>query len=269
MDCPVHFIRGTGPVIDQFGREVIDTDYRDVQNSWQIIQKPGPGYRQLARKAWGEIDKIGLPERVKKGRVHSMIRRRVGVTDPVYFVLVDDNGNAPLYELLTLTNQYQVSKGNLPLHTGAVIRENRLYLFGGPSGAGKSTVSRFSAEKGYGVLDEDQILLKAHGSSDYRAQAWGYSLEKSEAQLWAIFKLVKATDDRVISLTPKQTTRFLLERYIEAAGNMAHPESLGRVFHQISVIAQCIPAYELHFRKPLSFWNVIDAEISNPASQNE
>ena len=65
-----------------------------------------------------------------------------------------------LENLLRVVMAYSaLARGGLLLHSAAVLRANRAFVFVGSSGAGKSTVSRLSAEIGLGVLSDDINLL--------------------------------------------------------------------------------------------------------------
>lgn len=65
-----------------------------------------------------------------------------------------------LENLLRVVMAYSaLARGGLLLHSAAVLRESRAFVFVGASGAGKSTVSRLSAEMGLGVLSDDINLL--------------------------------------------------------------------------------------------------------------
>ena len=242
----------------------------DIQNlinltsAWQTILATDLEDAEKHKQAWSVIDELSerLPGHIRHSR--SLLRRfKNSNQSNVYFVLFTENDPEilPFYELNNLCNNWQIERGLIPIHSAGLVHRGKLLLFGGISGAGKSTLANLSSEQGEWVLDEDQLLLKPQEEGLWQAQAWGYSLRTNDAPITAVFKLVKDTDDRLISLSSLQTAHFLMDRVLDVMGLALEKKHLEQIFHRMAELARQIPGYELHFRKSPDFWRLIDAEL--------
>ncbi len=243
---------------------VIAQDLIELSKAWGIVRGKGLEDIKQQKLAWTRIDKIGnrLPGHIR--RSNPTIRRFRSCKGSNFFFLLltgTEPDIFPVYELNALCNIWQLEKGSIPIHSGGIGHKGNLFLFGGPSGAGKSTVSAMSTNQRDWVLDEDQLLLKLQPDGSYLAQAWGYSLQTSEAPLKAVFKLIKDTEDRLIRFSRSQTTRFIMERTMDVMGSIIEKKHIDKTFHFVAELSRSIPGYELHFRKSPDFWKLIDAEF--------
>lgn len=231
---------------------------------WGIINGAGVTDIRRQEQAWSRIDTVcdRLPGHIRRSNPKIRILRNCKKQNTFILFLTGNEPNIfPTYELNVLGNLWQLENGFIPIHSGGVVHRDKLFIFGGPSGAGKSTVSEFSIANGDWVLDEDQLLLKPQSDKSYYAQAWGYSLQNSEIPLNAVFKLIKDSNDSLIPLSRSQTARFLIERSMDVMGYMIEKKHIEMIFHHATELSRYVPGYELHFRKSLDFWKVIDAEF--------
>jgi hypothetical protein len=58
-----------------------------------------------------------------------------------------------------------------------------------------------------------------------------------------------------------QMAHFLMERSIEVFGDILNDRMMEKLFRQIALLARNVPGYEMHFRKSLDFWKLIDEQI--------
>jgi hypothetical protein len=237
----------------------------DLHNAWECVRGEGLTNMIAQKCAWEIINKIGGVLSDNKGSSSMVLRsynRDKG--DNHFFILLTgkERDGLPTFELLILCNYWQIKNGRYPFHAAGVIHHEKLFLFGGPSGAGKSTIAKVSESFGDKVLDEDQVLLLRTFDGNYKAQAWGYSLQKCDVPLQAVFKLIQDDENQLLPLTQSQTASFLTERAMEVMGSMFSDDLIKHIFRQVAEIARCVPGYELHFRKTPDFWNLIDERFS-------
>ena len=238
----------------------------NIFNAWRVISENKFRNSPEVNSARETINRLGIGIPIFEGaKSESLYLFNNGVGKLQYFLLLPNNSSNsfPLFELLTLSNLYQLSQNSFPIHSSGIVHKEKLFLFCGPSGAGKSTISLLSANQGDMVLDEDQLLLTPGDIGYCDAQAWGYSLQKTNAPLTAVFKLVQDNQDRLIPLSRSQTASFLMERTVDVLGFNIVNNCTINVFFQVARLARLIPGYELHFTKSPDFWDLIDAEFGD------
>ena len=226
--------------IDGFGANDIGEDY-----PWSVITRIGKGVPMFrgarSRILWSFS---GHPRK------------------NVFFIFLtgEEPLGLPIFELMMLSNLWQLDQGYLSVHASCVLHNNYLYLFGGPSGAGKSTISMISQQVGDEILDEDQVLMHLNSNSAFTADGWGSGVVQCEKPIRAIFQIVQDNKDRLLPLTQLQTARFILARNSESLGGGIH-DNLLQAFKMSSDIARRVPGFKLHFRKSPDFWKLIDEQF--------
>jgi hypothetical protein len=170
--------------------------------------------------------------------------------------------------IIFLATRWHVEHGHLCLHSSAVAREKKGFLFLGASDAGKTTVAELSDLVGFSVLGDDLNFVLRESPGHYRLTAApspkpfpiGYSM--SRPKLRGMFKLVQDNKNYLMPLSPLQTAKVLFDsfRQVPKSSNFS-----GRMFglglQTIADIARHIPGYELHFRKSSDFWKLIDDQF--------
>jgi hypothetical protein len=246
----------------------ISREFDEVCDAWQLVNNQGKIDISIQLQGLAAIEHLTESLPSYNGRpLNPLLRRfRDDICEKRFLVLLTQHieQDLPRYELNYLCNLWQIKyQLKIPLHVSGVIHKNLLFLFGGPSGVGKSTVAGLSTKRGDMVIDEDQLLLQRQPDGNYRAQAWGYSLQSYDTPLSAVFKLVQDNQDCLTPLSQLQTTRFLLERVMDVIGSKLPQGSMEQIFHQAAEMARFIPGYELHFRKSPDFWKLIDEQVLN------
>jgi hypothetical protein len=161
--------------------------------------------------------------------------------------------------LRTLTASLILDRGGLLVHSAAVVRGGRGYLFFGPSGSGKTTVTRLSPHDT--VLSDDLALVLPDGQ--------GYSIAgipfgmahhhvpdtNQSFPLGGLLRLVQSTEvvrrrlEGAVALADLASCLpFVMQERTEAARAL---ENAGRLLG-------AVPAWRLHFREDDAFWKVIE-----------
>jgi hypothetical protein len=143
------------------------------------------------------------------------------------------------------------------LHAATVEREERAYIFTGRSEAGKSTVASLAPA---GSVLTDEISLLRREENSWRAHGtpfWGeFRAEGSNrsAPIAGIFALVKAAENAVRPLPPREALRALLPNVLFFSSDAA---ASARLLDLLAEGVTQIPCFELRFRRDASFWEVL------------
>lgn len=199
-----------------------------------------------------------FPENVQWGRLSALV-----IENPTEGSFVQ----IFLY-ILFLATRWHVEHGHLCLHSSAVARDNKGFLFLGDSDAGKTTVARLSDSVGFRALGDDLNFVLQEHSGQYRLAAApspnpspvGYSMLRP--QLKSVFKLVQDNKNYIVPLSSMQTAKVLFDGFRQVPKSNSFPARIfGISLKNISEIARHIPGYELHFRKSPDFWKLIDEQF--------
>jgi hypothetical protein len=162
--------------------------------------------------------------------------------------------------------------GGVLFHSSSVVRNDKAFLFVGESGAGKTTIARLSSPSLILSDEVSAIVPAGPGMTDgYMCHAtpfWGdladglddegrkvvLREQPAAAPLERIFFPRKDTRDAVIPVLPFAT--FLeLTREAFAFGDDA--PTMDAITATCQMLAERIPAFELHFRRSPEFWSCI------------
>jgi hypothetical protein len=145
------------------------------------------------------------------------------------------------------------------LHAATVIRDGKAYIFTGRSGAGKSTVASLSPQ-GSVLTDEISLLRREKGIwRAYGTPFWGEfkaAGSNSSAPVAGIFRLLQASENRVVALRPMAILRALLPNVLFFC---AEAEANRQLLEILSQAAIEIDGYNLSFCKNSTFWEVLPA----------
>jgi hypothetical protein len=143
------------------------------------------------------------------------------------------------------------------LHAATVVREERAYIFTGRSEAGKSTVASLAPA---GSVLTDEISLLRHEEHCWRAYGtpfWGEfraAGSNRSSPIAGIFALVKAGENAVRPLTPREALRALLPNVLFFSSDLA---ASARLLDLLTGAVTQMPCFELRFRRDASFWEVL------------
>jgi hypothetical protein len=154
--------------------------------------------------------------------------------------------------------------GGALLHSAAVVRDSRAYLFLGRSGAGKSTISKINQDAGLDVLSDDMnALVVENGRTLVEklpfAGDLGQTAERRGGALLAgIFRLEKADTHAIRPLPQPEALALLVScsPYLNADRFRTD-----RLLENLATLSQNCVVKRLAFRRDPGFWDLI-AETS-------
>ena len=184
---------------------------------------------------------------------------RQDTTGKSIVIFSDHLNQFPWYDVNMLLNTKMIEEGRLPIHSNGLIIGHKILLFSGTSGAGKSTVAALGQSVGAKVLDEDQVLIREVQTGIFSADAWGYSLEKSEAIIVGVIKLIQSKADKLTPISETKTAHFIFHQTLEVCGR--EDSMIRKIFAYSAKLARHIPGYELRFTKSANFWRLIKKEF--------
>ncbi len=155
-------------------------------------------------------------------------------------------------------------RGDLLLHSSAVLEDGRAVLFSGPGGAGKTTIVEELSE-GKNVLSVDRTLI----AFDTGGMAIAHStplgdrarsvLKTYRAQLSGIFFIEQAGEHRVLPMTSWEATRSILGQTIAFSRSAV---SVNRTMEAIGQLVDLDLSHKLRFKKDDGFWPLIDEALA-------
>lgn len=169
-----------------------------------------------------------------------------------------------LENLLRVVMSYSaLALGGLLLHSAAVLRGPRAFVFVGSSGAGKSTVSRLSAEIGLGVLSDDINLLlpDPDGGDSFAIEQVPFAGDFRDAptvhgrhEVAAILALRHADRHRVEPISPARGSALLAAHAPFVNSDAQRSEAL--LATAASLVGR-LPTNRLDFLPDAGFWDLL------------
>lgn len=159
-----------------------------------------------------------------------------------------------LYSTLLTANR------GLLLHATGIVKDRRAHLFLGPSGSGKTTVAKLSSSIGT-VLNDEIVALrignngiaKVYGTPFWGEMRKGPAYNKS-SPLHAVYFLKKSRKCYKTTITRRNALTRLLRCCCIFSNELYDTETL---MQTAITLVNSVPAYELHFKKDSSFWDVV------------
>lgn len=148
-------------------------------------------------------------------------------------------------------------------HGAGISRFNKGFLFLGLSGTGKSTISK-SYKKG--LLSDDGVIIKKVNNKYFIFPTpFNQTILKQKIpldfynkciELNKIFILVKDKKNFLEMVEPSHVLMFMLQNYIHFFRYLRDIE-VKKIFYFCESICKNIFVYKLHFKKQISFWNLL------------
>ena len=182
-----------------------------------------------------------------------------------HFRGVSANNPSPLNAALRILTYFiGASRGILLLHAaGFVCPDGTAYVFSGHSGVGKTTIAQDAIKRfpsGKLLSDELLVITHEHGSNSSSVLGtpfWG-TLElpgiPSSMPLRKLFFLKQSNLDRITALSPAQALSCLGKNVV---AYWKSPDILKPMLATMTACAQSVTAYELCFRRELTFWRLL------------
>ncbi len=172
----------------------------------------------------------------------------------------------PLYRLcwIYLAQVLGERKGCF-VHSAALVRNGRGYLFIGPSGAGKTTLARRYGEST--ILSDESPVLREQGGecflfpSPYRQHGslkeTGRGLIGLKARLEGVYFLLKNHRTFLESLSKREALPLIMNRQILFIGYLS-ARARTHLFHLFLDICDRMPPYNLHVSLDQNIWEAIE-----------
>lgn len=151
-----------------------------------------------------------------------------------------------------------LDRGAFLLHAAPVLHDGGAVLLAGPSGAGKSTATELSMPRL--ALSDDLALVDLSGSVPRVVAVPFYQVDPPERRargshpIRAFARLRQATADALTSLAPARAVATV-SALVPFAQDLGYDGP--RLVPLVAGLAAHVPAYEMHFAKSPTFWNVL------------
>ena len=151
------------------------------------------------------------------------------------------------------------------LHSSAVARRNKCYLFTGFSRSGKTTVA--SLAQSFTVLADDGIPVRRRGSDFYAPSTpwnlmyppWNGNFGEvvEDAKIEKIFFLNRGSGVSFKELTPAESVARLIRHLIPSLVwlNYYDPEEVRTTFELCSQFCHAVACYDMYFSLEEDFWD--------------
>jgi hypothetical protein len=157
----------------------------------------------------------------------------------------------------------------LMMHGVGIKRKGAGCLFLGLSGDGKTTIAGLSDLED--VISDDAVIVEKNELSYFLVPTPFDQLSCSDqnikispsgrTKLSIGFFLEKDTKVYLEKVSPVDSCSFILKNHIHFFRYFS-PEIVEKTFYLVTGLCRQTPFYRLHFRKDLSFWSLIEEELS-------
>ncbi len=156
-------------------------------------------------------------------------------------------------------NYLLLFKGCFFLHSSGIVMDDGAYILYGPSTSGKSTASSFADEKGFPVLNDELVIVRASGGEclAYSAPLRGkYNVRTQKGYpIKGFYRLVKADQDSISPIPKGRAVAEILASTFYSAYYFKNSE--GEVFRLVQQLVQQVPCFHLRFRKDFTFLEIL------------
>jgi hypothetical protein len=162
------------------------------------------------------------------------------------------------HALMTLYSSFIVHHNwGLLVHSSCVIDKGTAHIFTGHSGAGKSTTAKLSQPRK--LLSDEATILKITEdevtifNSPFRSELDSKGIEKT-TPLKSIQLLRQAVSNKRVELKKSEAILQLLGMVFYWSSK---PEEAKEILQLLKIVVKNVPAYDLHFQKDNTFWELI------------
>lgn len=154
--------------------------------------------------------------------------------------------------LRLIYSYYLVQVGGFFLHSAAIVKQDKGYVFFGPSGSGKSTIAALSPESC--LCDELVIIKRTEGSYCVFGTPFWNGKNKS-VPLRGLYELRKGQQVSLTRFHPVEATTALLSNM---EFGLQTPQMTKELFLATSDLVETVPCYSMHSLPDNSFWPCIE-----------
>ena len=152
--------------------------------------------------------------------------------------------------------------GDLFLHSSAVIKDGKAWLFIGQSGAGKTTIA-LELNGGALPMSVDRTVISLDKSGDFYAHSTPFSdrefsvKEAKRAKIAGLVFIEQAPKHEILPISTWEATTLLLRQTIAES---KHPAVVSRTLNQTGRLAEQVFSCKMKFAKDDKFWDLLMKE---------
>ncbi len=146
------------------------------------------------------------------------------------------------------------------VHSAAIKKEDKGYLFYGPSDAGKTTISKISDKFGLDILsDELSAVRKIHGEYFlYATPFWGEFNGTYRSDRVKLESLIKPIKSNKLKLHRIHETEFI-SSFLGTLLNFCNDSFINNIYlNNVSDLGNQVKGYNLEFKKDDNIWEAIN-----------
>lgn len=162
------------------------------------------------------------------------------------------------HALMNLYSSFIVHNNwGLLIHSSCAIENGKAHIFAGHSGAGKSTAAKLSQPRE--LLSDEATIVKITSNeitifnSPFRSELAVTGSEMS-TPLQSIQILHQAHQNKRVLLKKADALLHLMDKVFYWVHS---PEETKQIMGLLKILVESVPAYELHFKKDRTFWELI------------
>jgi hypothetical protein len=153
------------------------------------------------------------------------------------------------------------TRGGLLFHAAGIVHKDLGYGMFGLSGSGKTTAAKLSAPDP--ILNDDLVLLwpDAEAAHGWRIEATPFGKRRGDVTRAPLRSLLLLVKDTEIFLEPLSRAQSLGELIANTPVLSSDAAWLPQAMARWEDVMTDVPVYALHFRRDVSFWEVLDGQL--------
>ena len=153
------------------------------------------------------------------------------------------------------------TRGGLLFHAAGIVHQDQGYGLFGLSGSGKTTAAKLSAPDP--ILNDDLVMLwpDADAARGWCLEATPFGKRRGDVARAPLRSLLWLVKDTEIFLEPLSRAQSLGELIANTPVISSDAAWLPQAMARWEDVMADVPVYALHFRRDVSFWEVIDGQL--------
>jgi len=208
----------------------------------------------------GTLDSIQIKKTTMRGNIRREPDKYVGS-----FEVNKDHSDTVDFLFRTCLSFLCEEKGDILLHSSAVIKDGEAWLFIGKSGVGKTTIA-LELNGGALPMSVDRTVISLDKSGDFYAYSTPFSdrefsvKEAKRAKIAGLVFIEQASKHEILPISTWEATTLLLRQTIAESKD---PAVVSRTLNQTSRLAEQVFSCKMKFAKNDKFWNLLMKEATS------